>query len=236
LQAVSRLFADVDPDHRMYLTMTAGATQSTAILSAGNPSFVMTPAASSLSGIFVNYFNAGILHLAGGFDHVVFLLMLMLPAVTLRSDMRRAALQVVTAITGFTLAHALTLTAASTNLLRPPTDLITFLVALSIVITAFDNIRPFLSGPRAGVAAFFGLIHGFGFATVLSGSAMTGWVFATALLGFNLGIETAQIGIVGLTMFALIALRGGKALLWIGSAAGIAAGLFWMSVAIKQAF
>jgi len=91
-------------------------------------------------------------------------------------------------------------------------------VAVSIVFTALDNIRPFLPGPRAGVAAFFGLIHGFGFATVFSGSAMTSWVFATALLGFNLGIETAQIAIVGLIMFSLMALRGGKAVLWICSA------------------
>jgi hypothetical protein len=233
LQVTSRLFADVDPDHRMFLTVVAGAAQSTAILSAGSPSFVATAAAGGLTGIFLSYLKAGIAHLAGGFDHVVFLLMLMLPAVTVQPDKRRAVVQVVTAITGFTLAHALTLTAASTNLLRPATDLITFLVAGSIMITAIDNIRPFLPGPRAAVAAFFGLIHGFGFATVLSGSAMTGGVFATALFGFNLGIELAQIGVVGATLFALMALRGGRVLLWLGSSAGIAAGGFWILVAGK---
>lgn len=231
LQVTSRLFFDVDPDHRMFLTVDAGTAQTTAILSAGAPTFVATASASGLSGIFLSYIKAGAVHLAGGFDHVVFLLMLMLPAVTVQPDKRRAVLQVVTAITGFTLAHALTLTAASTNLLRPPTDLITVLVAASIVITALDNLRPFLPGPRAAVAAFFGLIHGFGFATVLSGSAMTGGVFATALLGFNLGIELAQIGVVAITLFALIALRGGTALLWLGSLAGAAAGTFWLLVA-----
>ncbi len=231
LELVSRLFADVDPDHRMYVTVITGPAQSTAILSSANPSFVVTTEASSLLGTFLSYLSAGAVHLAGGFDHVVFLLMLLLPAVTVQPDKRRAVLQVVTAITGFTLAHALTLTAASTNLLRPPTDLISVLVAGSIVITALDNIRPFLPGPRAGVAAFFGLIHGFGFATVLSGSAMTGGVFATALLGFNLGIEAAQIAVVAITMFALMSLRGGRVLLWFGSAAGAMAGLFWISVA-----
>lgn len=233
LQVTSRLFADVDPDHRMYLAVNAGAAQSTSILSAGNPSFEATVEASNLAGIFLGYLSAGVVHLAGGFDHVVFLLMLMLPAVTVQPDKRRALMQVVTAITGFTLAHALTLTAASTNLLRPPTDLITVLVAGTIVVTAIDNIRPFLPGPRSAVAAFFGLIHGFGFATVLSGSAMTGGVFATALLGFNLGIEAAQIGVVALTLFALMALRGGKVLLWLGSAAGAAGGAYWIVVASK---
>ncbi len=232
LQLRSRLFADVDPDHRMYLTLGGGPAQSTAILSAASPEFQATAQAASLWRIFTGYFIAGVTHLGGGYDHLVFLLMLMLPAVTGARDLRRAVLQVVTAITGFTLAHALTLTAASTALLRPPTDLITVLVAASIVITAADNIRPFLPGPRAAVAAFFGLIHGFGFATVLSGSAMTGGVFATALLGFNLGIEAAQIGVVLATMFALLALRGGRVLLWLGSGAGIAAGVFWIAVAL----
>lgn len=227
LQVTSRLFADVDPDHRMYLTMS-GPTQSTAILSAADPSFVANPATVSLVGIFLSYLGAGVKHLAGGFDHIVFLLLLMLPAVTTQPDTRRAMLQVVTAISGFTLAHALTLTTASTQLLRPPTDLITLLVAGSIIITALDNIRPFLPGPRAGVATFFGLIHGFGFATVLGGSALTGTVFATALLGFNLGIEISQIGVVALTAFALLALRGGRPLLWAASALGAVAGAYWM--------
>lgn len=226
----SRLFADVDPDHRLYLTVTDGPNETTAILGRDSPTFTVTPEAASLPGTFALYFQAGIYHLAGGFDHVVFLLMLMLPAVTVQPDTRRALRQVVAAITGFTLAHALTLTAASTDVLRPPTDLITVLVAVSIIVTALDNLRPFLPGPRTGVAAFFGLIHGFGFATVLSGSAMTGGVFATALLGFNLGIEVAQIGVVVLLVFALLALRGGKTLLWIGSAAGAAAGVFWLAV------
>jgi hypothetical protein len=231
LLVTSRLFADVDPDHRLYLTVSSGATQTTAILGKASPSFMVMEGAGTLAATFVSYFVAGIQHLAGGLDHVVFLLMLMLPAVTVQPDTQRALIKVVSAITGFTVAHALTLTAASTNLLRPPTDLITILVAVSIVITALDNIRPFLPGPRTGVAAFFGLIHGFGFATVLSGSAMTGGTFATALLGFNLGIEVAQIGVVALTVFALLALRGGKPLLWLGSLAGASAGVFWLLVA-----
>lgn len=232
LQVTSRLFADVDPDHRMYLTVTAGAFQGSAILGAGNPTFTVRAEASGLAEVFLSHLGAGAAHLMGGFDHVVFLLMLMLPAVTAEADRRRALLQLLMAMTGFTLAHAVTLTAASTTLLRPPTDLITLLVAGSIVITALDNIRPFLPGPRKAAAAFFGLIHGFGFATVLGGSALTGGVFLTALLGFNLGIELAQIGVVAVSVFALFAVRGGKALLWSGSCIGGIAGLYWALLAV----
>ena len=97
------------------------------------------------------------------------------------------------AVTGFTLAHALTLTAATTELLRPPTDLIEALIALSIVVTAADNVRPFIPAPRAAVAAFFGTIHGFGFASALGALQLTGGGLAVALVGFNLGIEAAQV-------------------------------------------
>ena len=115
-----------------------------------------------------------------------------------------------TAATGFTLAHALTLTAATTELLRPPADLVNALVALSIVITAADNLRPFIPAPRAAVAAFFGTIHGFGFASALGAMQLTGSSLALALVGFNLGIEAAQVGLILLTMPALYMLGGGR--------------------------
>ena len=153
-----------------------------------------TPAASP--GPSSSYFRSGVEHLMGGPDHLVFLLALMLPAVCVAGGAGRAALGVLTAVTGFTLAHALTLTAATTELLRPPTDLINMLIALSIVITAADNVRPFIPAPRAAVAAFFGIIHGFGFASALGALQLTGAGLAVALVGFNLGIEAAQVGVV----------------------------------------
>jgi len=169
-------------------------------------------------------------HLMGGADHLVFLLALMLPAVSAAGSARRAALGVLAAVTGFTLAHALTLTAAATELLRPPAGLVEALIALSIVITAADNVRPFIPAPRAAVAALFGTIHGFGFASALGTLQLTGAGLATALVGFNLGIEAAQVAVVLVVLPALCMLGRGRPLLWGGSAAAGAAGGWWLLV------
>jgi hypothetical protein len=141
--------------------------------------------------------------------------------------MRGRVLGVVAAVTGFTIAHAVTLTAAATEILRPPSQLIETLIALSILVTAIDNVRPFIPGPRAALAAFFGTIHGFGFATALSGLALGGGGFVVALLGFNLGIEVAQLGVVLLALPALATL-GGRWVLWAGSALAAAISLVWL--------
>ena len=224
LTVASQLFADVDPDHRMYLTAMGAST----ILDRRSPPATIEASGGGLWPLAQQYFAAGVEHLLTGPDHITFLLMLILPAVPLAATLGPALTQVLWAVTGFTLAHALTLTAASTLYLRPPTDLITALVALSIILTAADNLRPFLPGPRAASAAFFGLIHGCGFATVLTGTGLTGLSFVAALASFNLGIEAAQVMVVAGTVFALHALRGGRVLLWGGSLTGAAAGLWWL--------
>jgi hypothetical protein len=228
LTARSRLFGEIDPDHRMFLQASVGGAITSTMLSAAEPSVELVGDTGGIAGSFLGYFRAGGEHLTGGADHLVFLLALMLPAVCLARGARKAALGVLTAVTGFTVAHALTLTAATTELLRPPTDLINALVALSIVVTVADNLRPFIPAPHAAVAAFFGIIHGFGFASALGGLQLTGGGLAVALVGFNLGIEAAQVALVLVTMPALFMLGGGRVLLWLGSAAAGAAGVWWL--------
>ncbi len=223
----SRLFADIDPDHRLFLTAMTAGRSSTDVLGAQHTQIILAPAAVGALATFLSYLRAGVEHLAGGADHIVFLIVLMLPAVATRSSPARAAMGVVMAATGFTIAHTLTLTAATLQVLQPRTDVIEVLVALSIIITAADNIRPFLPAPRAAVAAFFGLIHGFGFATVLGGLSLSPATMAVALLGFNTGIELAQIALVLATMPALYMLRAGPVVVWTGSAAAIGLGLYW---------
>ena len=164
----------------MYLTAKAAGT--TAILDRRSPPVVIGASGAGLWAQVRQYFAAWVEHLLTGPDHIVLLMMLILPA-------------------------------ASPLLLRPPTELITALVALSIILTAADNLHPFLPGPRAASVAFFGLIHGCGFATVLTGTGLTGLSFVTALASFNLGIEAAQVMVVAGTVFALHALRGGRVLL-----------------------
>jgi hypothetical protein len=106
--------------------------------------------------------------------------------------------------------------------------LVEALIALSIVLTAADNVRPFIPAPRAAVAALFGTVHGFGFASALGTLQLTGAGLATALLGFNLGIEAAQVGVVLVAMPALYVLGRGRLLLWGGSAAAAAIGSWWL--------
>jgi hypothetical protein len=223
LTAGSRLFTEIDPDHRMFLQASVGGASSSTMLSAASPEVRLDAGA----GGFAGYFRAGIEHLLGGADHLVFLLALMLPALAARAR-RQAALGVLTAVTGFTLAHTLTLTAATTEVLRPPAATVEALIALSIVVTAADNVRPFIPAPRAAVAALFGTVHGFGFAGALGTLQLTGAGLATALLGFNLGLEAAQLGVVLVTMPALYVLGNGRLLLRLGSAAAAAVGGWWL--------
>ncbi len=230
LTVTTRLFVNLDPDHRLFLTTADAGLSATSVLGPQNRQITIAPGADGAFATFVAYVRAGIEHLAGGADHIVFLLVLMLPAVATAGSPRRAALGVVMAATGFTIAHAITLTAATLQVLRPRSDVIEVLIALSIIVTAADNIRPFLPAPRAVVAAFFGLIHGFGFATVLGGLSLSSGTLAVALLGFNVGIELAQIGVILVTMPALYMLRGGRALVWAGSGAAIAVGVYWCAV------
>jgi hypothetical protein len=225
----SDVFLDIDPDHRMFLTAPDGAQSTNAVIRATNPEITLTPGAGGAWNTFAGYLQAGVEHLLGGADHIVFLLVLMLPAVSIGRQQPGVAIsRVVAAVTGFTLAHALTLTAGVTALLRPPPSLIECLIALTIVIAAVDNLRPFIPAPRAAVAAFFGLFHGFGFAAALDVLHLQGADFVLALLGFNAGIELAQIGLVLILFPALVMLSHGRGFLLIGSSLGGLAGLGWL--------
>lgn len=228
LKITSRLFTEIDPDHRMFLTATSGGATTTTVLGGSASEVTVSSATGGLWQSFFNYFVAGIEHLMAGADHLVFLFVLMLPAVASAINPRKAALGVVAALTGFTLAHAVTLTAAATDTLRPPTAIIEILIAVSIIITAIDNVRPFIPAPRAAVAAFFGIIHGFGFASALGVLQLSGGGLAVALVGFNLGIEIAQVGVVLITLPVLYLIGKGELVMRLGSFAAAAAGLFWV--------
>lgn len=228
LKITSRLFTEIDPDHRMFLTANVGGATTTTLLSAINPEVTVSVETGGPLRSFFSYFKSGVEHLLAGADHLVFLLVLMLPAASSGLSRRDATLGVIAALTGFTLAHALTLTAAATDLLRPPSAIIEILIALSIVITAVDNVRPFIPAPRAAVAAFFGIIHGFGFASALGVLQVTGGGLAIALLGFNLGIEIAQIGVVLIVLPFMYWIGKGRLFLMSGSLAAGILGLYWV--------
>ena len=139
----------------------------------------------------------GFLHITDprGADHVLFILVL---AAVYRLRDRRQALAVVTA---FTAGHSVTLALAVTGVLSLPTALIEFLIPVTIVATAAENllVRDRAGAPRAGryrpvFAGVFGLVHGAGFANYLRSLFVEG--VAVPLLGFNLGIEAGQVAVL----------------------------------------
>ena len=257
LTLATAVFLDIDPDHRMFVTAPAAGQTVNAMLRASDPQITLTPQSGGWGNTFLRYLQAGAEHLLGGPDHIVFLIVLILPAIygarfggaqsggaqsggaqsgRAQSGIAPAIRGVLAAVTGFTLAHALTLTAAATQVLRPPTGLIECCIALSIILTAIDNIWPFIPAPRAAVAAIFGLFHGFGFASALDALHLQGADFGLALLGFNLGIEAAQVGLVLILFAPLYVLSRGRWPLLTGSGLAILAGGYWLVLRVSTVF
>jgi hydrogenase/urease accessory protein HupE len=176
---------------------------------------------------------SGIEHILIGPDHVLFLVGLLL----LRGTITRLAL----IVTAFTLGHSVTLSLAALDVISPPSRLIEPLIALTIIVVGADNLLV-LRGPteagrppkdiRAGLAGVFGLIHGFGFASVLKEFGLPRAALGWSLFAFNLGVEIGQLAIVAAVAFAL-ALLAKRSHAWalrvarLGSIAVIAAGAFW---------
>lgn len=170
-----------------------GGTQS-ARLKAGETSFVVDKP-STLWGVASVYLPLGIDHILFGFDHLCFVLVLLL----LIRDVRR----LIWSITAFTVAHSITLAAASLGWLTAPSGPIEALIAFSIAVVAAEVISvnrgqdvPGSSQPWI-IAFAFGLLHGFGFAGALSETGLPADAVPSALLFFNVGVEVGQLIFVG---------------------------------------
>ena len=156
------------------------------------------PAVASTGNPFPKFLKLGVAHIWTGIDHLLFVAGLVFVA----RRLRRIALT----ITGFTLAHSLTLALAALDVVHLPSRAVESVIALSIVFLAVEIAK----GPRDSltwrqpvfVAASFGLLHGFGFAAVLGEIGLPREGLLTALLAFNLGVEIGQLIFV-VTIFAL---------------------------------
>jgi len=138
---------------------------------------------------FGSFFTLGLWHILEGYDHLMFLLALLLvPA---------GGWAVVRIITAFTVAHSLTLALTALNLLNLPVLLVETAIAASIAFVAAQNIRRAeASAHRAWLTAAFGLVHGCGFADVLRETGLPTERLLSSLLGFNLGVEAGQLLVV----------------------------------------
>lgn len=170
-------------------------------------------------------FEDGLAHIAGGTDHLLFLLLLLLVA-PLRAEgggwvaprptsaTLRHTLLVVSA---FTLGHTVTLVLGGTGVIAPPQRLIEVAVALTIAAAAVHAWRPLFARAEVWMALGFGLVHGMAFSTGLSGAGLHPWQHAQALFAFNLGIEAMQLVALAVALPPLLMLAAARRT-WYGQA------------------
>jgi hypothetical protein len=190
---------------------------------------------------FLDSLQQGVWHIWSGYDHVLFLLVLLIPAVFQRIDGTRAAvtsfrgvlLRVVIIVSAFTVAHSITLTCAAMGWIRLPSRLVESVIAASILIAALNNFQPRAAGERSAWLAFgFGLIHGFGFAGALTEIGTQGGPLWRTLVAFNFGVETGQLAIVAVFLPLAYWLRQTRfyrtGVLYGGSSIAGVCALFWL--------
>jgi hypothetical protein len=218
-----------DPRHQTFLNVYEGDDPLQAILDKDRTSFdyfAGTPR-GSLAAVG-KFLPAGIHHILIGPDHVLFLVGLLL----LGGTLKRLAL----IVTGFTVAHSVTLSLAALDLVNPPAHLVEPAIALSIIFVGADNLLVRRTAAardlRAWIAFGFGFIHGFGFAGVLREMDLPPRALGWSLFAFNVGVEIGQLLVVVLVATSLAALRSrseaaGRQLAVAGSVVVMVAGAFW---------
>jgi hypothetical protein len=208
-----RLFADIDPQHRGLLKLEHEGQTSSAIFSPERARQSLVLAAPGRWGQLRDYARYGVWHIWIGFDHILFLLSLLLPAVMMPAaakqaqTMRAAFIDVLKVVTAFTLAHSLTLTLASLHVLSLPSRWVESAIAASVALAALNNLWPLFRGRRWVAAFVFGLVHGFGFAGVLADLGLPRSALVLSLFGFNAGVEVGQLAIVAIFLPLAFALR-----------------------------
>lgn len=215
-----RGFFAIDRRHEAIVTVHApGAAGDAIVVRAADP--VLRVRAGEPPGL-AGWIAAGVEHIWDGRDHVSFVLALLLVVMLVRRDPARGSLaglwairpavatlrRTATIITAFTIAHSLSLIAASLGWVQLPSRLVESLIAVSILYTAIENMfRPDVRW-RFALTFSFGLVHGLGFASVLQVMLPPDHVIGP-LLGFNLGVEIGQLVIVGIALpLAWFAARG----------------------------
>jgi hypothetical protein len=220
------VMADVDPTHRGIARIEwAGQANTLQVLVPQRPRGTATvsessatasvPSATAQSAPTLQFAREGVRHILTGYDHVLFLICLLLPSVLKRTNhgwqpvlrLRSALIPVIGIVTAFTVAHSITLVLAATGTVSLPPAFIEPAIAVTIMVAALDNLGPIFRGRRVLFTFFFGLIHGFGFASVLAELHLPVAEFAWALFQFNLGIEIGQLLIVTVVATLLFLLR-----------------------------
>ena len=249
------LMKDIDPTHRLLVGGSLGGQPIAVVLAPGGRASADLRRAGSTavqaegeaqSGLqtFANFFFEGVHHIVTGYDHLAFLLALLLP-ISLRrrrepqllaagadsSPTRPGFNALLLTITGFTVGHSVTLAMASLGLISAPPEWVEPAIAITIGLSALLNLYP-VRWIRGDVLALcFGLIHGLGFSGVMIEAGVTGSLLLWALAGFNVGVEAGQLACVLLWCAAHLALvrwsRYEQVVVRGGSTALLLLALYW---------
>jgi hydrogenase/urease accessory protein HupE len=225
---LATLMFPYDPQHKTFLNVYEhGAVAAQAILDKDRTAFeYFTGTRQGIRAVLQRFVPAGVHHILIGPDHLLFLAGLLLLGGTLK--------QLLVVVTAFTIAHSITLSLAALGMVMPPANAIEPAIALSIVYVGADNLLVSAGGrdTRAWIAFAFGLIHGFGFATVLRDMDLPGRALGWTLFAFNVGVEIGQLVFVVLAASLLIWIRSrsetaARRLVFAGSVFVMCAGAFW---------
>ncbi len=243
------------PTHRGFLTVEynwkAGIIENESNISLyftpGDTTDTLSLNEVSLWKGFVAMINQGIWHIWIGIDHIFFLIALILPSVIKRrredeitslmtswepvSEFKPAFKYIISIITFFTIAHTITLSLSALKVISLPGWIVESIIAFSIGLAAFHNIKPIFKGRDWIIAFGFGLFHGFGFASVLGDLGLQNEFLVYSLLGFNVGVEIGQLLIIFAIFPILFLLRNRKfysKILVIGSLFLIVASAYWV--------
>ena len=188
---------EYDAGHRAIATIVQDGRENVVVLTKANRTINISGSGHSS---FFEFIRQGIIHIWEGTDHILFVVALLIPAVIRRNGeklhFREAFVRVVKVVTAFTLAHSLTLTLAAIGLVRLPGRIVESVIAFSVLLAAANNIMRIWDDRSWLLAFLFGLIHGFGFASVLAELDLGRTNFLGSILGFNAGVEVGQIAIV----------------------------------------
>lgn len=190
--AVEILYPLHNPSVSTLLRVRWASGETRSVLASPKETSIALLAPETTGGVAGEYFLLGVEHILLGYDHLLFVACLVLIAGTLR--------RMLVTITGFTIAHSITLALAALELVRVPVPPVEATIALSVVLLATELVRDRRETltwryPMA-VSASFGLLHGFGFAAVLSEIGLPQTEVPMALLFFNVGVEAGQVAFV----------------------------------------
>ncbi|MEO6689478.1 MAG: HupE/UreJ family protein [Dokdonella sp.] len=204
LEVAYHLLFDLDPSHRGLLGLTADGAARSAVLSPEQAVQTFDLAHATPWHQFFQFVGDGMHHIWIGYDHMLFLISLLLPAVLVRrkhrwmpvGTLRGALISVFAVVSAFTVSHSITLSLAALGMIGLPSRLVESGIALSVLLAALNNIWPQVTRSAWVLAFFFGLVHGFGFASVLNDLGLPRDALAISLAGFNIGVEFGQLTVV----------------------------------------